>query len=46
MADGTRKEGITDENGKTDNFNCDKEQEIEVRLLHQSIDMVEGGVNE
>ncbi|EAN4681798.1 type VI secretion system tip protein VgrG [Salmonella enterica] len=46
FADGTRKEGVTDENGRTDNFNCDKEQEIEVRLLHQSIDMIEGGVNE
>ncbi|EDW1644268.1 hypothetical protein EK69_004579, partial [Salmonella enterica subsp. enterica] len=44
--DGTQWRGVTDAEGSTENFNCDKEQKIRVRLLHQSIDMIEGGVNE
>ncbi|EBS6855352.1 type VI secretion system tip protein VgrG [Salmonella enterica] len=44
--DGAQRRGVTDADGNTENFNCDKEQKIRVRLLHQSIDMIEGGVNE
>ncbi|SAG86601.1 ImpA family type VI secretion-associated protein [Enterobacter hormaechei] len=44
--DGTQTRGETDKEGNTKVFTTDGEQEIEVRLLHQSIDMIEGGVNE
>ncbi|EOO6739097.1 type VI secretion system tip protein VgrG, partial [Escherichia coli] len=38
--------GETDEDGYTETFTTDSEQTIKVRLLHQSIDMIEGGVYE
>lgn len=41
-----KKEGITDENGYTENFNTDSKQTIDVRLLNQNIDMILGGVHE
>ena len=44
--DGTKARGETDDEGYTENFNSDNAQIIDVRLLHQSIDMIEGGVNE
>ncbi|MCX9740944.1 type VI secretion system tip protein VgrG [Escherichia coli] len=43
FSDGTQKEGITDENGYTENFNTDSKQTIDVRLLNQNIDMILGG---
>ena len=46
FSDGTQKEGITDENGYTENFNTDSKQTIDVRLLNQNIDMILGGVHE
>lgn len=46
FSDGTQKEGITDENGYTENFNSNSKQTIDVRLLNQNIDMILGGVNE
>ncbi|HFI2646645.1 TPA: type VI secretion system Vgr family protein [Escherichia coli] len=46
FSDGTQKEGITDENGYTENFNADSKQTIDVRLLNQNIDMILGGVHE
>ncbi|HAZ4620438.1 TPA: type VI secretion system tip protein VgrG [Escherichia coli] len=46
FSDGTQKEGITDENGYTENFNTDYKQTIDVRLLNQNIDMILGGVHE
>ena len=46
FSDGTQKEGITDENGYTENFNTDSKQTIDVRLLNQNIDMIVGGVHE
>ncbi|HFM5151368.1 type VI secretion system Vgr family protein [Escherichia coli] len=46
FSDGTQKEGITDENGYTENFNTDAKQTIDVRLLNQNIDMILGGVHE
>ena len=46
FSDGTQKEGITDENGYTENFNTDSKQTIDVRLLSQNIDMILGGVHE
>ncbi|EFA4095225.1 type VI secretion system tip protein VgrG [Escherichia coli] len=46
FSDGTQKEGITDENGYTKNFNTDSKQTIDVRLLNQNIDMILGGVHE
>ncbi|HGV5684303.1 TPA: type VI secretion system Vgr family protein [Escherichia coli] len=46
FSDGTQKEGITDENGYTENFNTDSKQIIDVRLLNQNIDMILGGVHE
>ncbi len=46
FSDGTQKEGITDENGYTENFNTDSKQTIDVRLLNQNIDMILGGVYE
>ncbi|EPC9181820.1 type VI secretion system Vgr family protein [Escherichia coli] len=46
FSDGTQKEGITDENGYTENFNTDFKQTIDVRLLNQNIDMILGGVHE
>ncbi|HBB1760172.1 TPA: type VI secretion system tip protein VgrG, partial [Escherichia coli] len=42
FSDGTQKEGITDENGYTENFNTDSKQTIDVRLLNQNIDMILG----
>ena len=44
--DGTHTRGETDTEGYTDTFVTDNEQKIKVRLLHQSIDMIEGGVYE
>ncbi|EDX3117380.1 type VI secretion system tip protein VgrG, partial [Salmonella enterica subsp. enterica serovar Mississippi] len=44
--DGTERRGETDKEGNTEVFTTDSEQEIKVRLLHQSIDMIEGGVYE
>lgn len=44
--DGSQTRGETDKEGFTENFTLDAEQEIKVRLLHQSIDMIEGGVYE
>ncbi|EGO9732413.1 type VI secretion system tip protein VgrG, partial [Escherichia coli] len=44
--DGTQTRGETDEDGYTETFTTDSEQTIKVRLLHQSIDMIEGGVYE
>ena len=46
FSDGTQKEGITDENGYTENFNTDSKHTIDVRLLNQNIDMILGGVHE
>ncbi|HAO3068032.1 TPA: type VI secretion system tip protein VgrG [Escherichia coli] len=46
FSDGTQKEGITDENGYTENFNTDSKKTIDVRLLNQNIDMILGGVHE
>ncbi|MEL9836361.1 type VI secretion system tip protein VgrG [Escherichia coli] len=46
FSDGTQKEGITDDNGYTENFNTDSKQTIDVRLLNQNIDMILGGVHE
>ncbi|WP_087598151.1 type VI secretion system Vgr family protein [Escherichia coli] len=46
FSDGAQKEGITDENGYTENFNTDSKQTIDVRLLNQNIDMILGGVHE
>ncbi|HIC1100403.1 TPA: type VI secretion system Vgr family protein [Escherichia coli] len=46
FSDGTQKEGITDENGYTENFNTDSKQTLDVRLLNQNIDMILGGVHE
>ncbi|MDW6990911.1 type VI secretion system tip protein VgrG [Escherichia coli] len=46
FSDGTQKEGITDENGYTENFNTDSKQTIDVRLLNQNLDMILGGVHE
>ncbi|HFN5274635.1 TPA: type VI secretion system Vgr family protein [Escherichia coli] len=46
FSDGTQKEGITDENRYTENFNTDSKQTIDVRLLNQNIDMILGGVHE
>ncbi|WP_044060877.1 type VI secretion system Vgr family protein [Escherichia coli] len=46
FSDGTQKEGITDENWYTENFNTDSKQTIDVRLLNQNIDMILGGVHE
>ncbi|MEB4677394.1 type VI secretion system tip protein VgrG, partial [Enterobacteriaceae bacterium G50] len=44
--DGAQTSGETDEDGYTEIFTTDSEQIIKVRLLHQSIDMIEGGVYE
>ncbi|MCU6177097.1 DUF2345 domain-containing protein, partial [Citrobacter cronae] len=44
--DGTQTRGETDKEGYTENFTTDSKQKIKVRLLHQSIDMIEGGVYE
>ncbi|EDX9487272.1 type IV secretion protein Rhs [Salmonella enterica] len=44
--DGTQVRGETDKEGNTEVFTTDSEQKIKVRLLHQSIDMIEGGVYE
>ena len=44
--DGTLTRGETDKEGNTEVFITDNKQKIKVRLLHQSIDMIEGGVYE
>nr|WP_241957452.1 type IV secretion protein Rhs [Escherichia sp. MOD1-EC1915] len=44
--DGTQARGETDKDGYTEIFITDSELTIKVRLLHQSIDMIEGGVYE
>ena len=44
--DGTETRGETDKEGATEIFITDTKQKIKVRLLHQSIDMIEGGVYE
>jgi type VI secretion system secreted protein VgrG len=44
--DGTQTRGETDGEGYTEIFTTDSKQKIKVRLLHQSIDMIEGGVYE
>ncbi|KFC11590.1 VgrG family protein, partial [Trabulsiella guamensis ATCC 49490] len=45
-SDKTKREDITDEEGFTEVFNTEDEQDIEVRLLSQNIDMLWGGVYE
>ena len=44
--DGSQICGETDKDGYTEIFTTDSEQIIKIRLLHQSIDMIEGGVYE
>lgn len=46
LKDGSRIYGETDHEGKTEIFTTNDEQVVEIRLLSQNIDMVEGGVNE
>ena len=43
---GTQTQSKTDKEGYTEMFITDTEQKIKIRLLHQSIDMIEGGVYE